>query len=115
MFNFLKVYNLQKKLILTCSHQKREQLKACSRGSVLKKVRKAIPKFFLFNKCIRRSEKNRDIREADDDDEDVRVLSSSSNDEVKMVMKMVMKMTMVMVVMTIIGETTVLMEDLWRC
>ena len=103
-------------MILTCSHRNRKQSKTCSHQTESEKLKKLFQKF-IFNEDIHRSEKNRDIREADDadDDEDVRVLSSSSNDEVKMVMKMVMKMTMVMVVMTIIGETTVLMEDLWCC
>jgi len=53
-------------------------------SDILKKVGKVISKFFLFNESIRRSEKSRDIKEADyddDDGEDVRVLFSSSSDD----------------------------------
>jgi len=36
-------------LILTCSHRSRNQSKACSHRRLLKKVEKAILKFFLYN------------------------------------------------------------------
>ena len=47
----------------------------------IKKNKKVISKFFLFNEDIRRSNKNKGIREADDGGgEDVRVLTSSNSD-----------------------------------
>jgi len=93
---------------------KQKIIKSMFSPKSIKKVGKAILKFSLFNEDIRRSQKNRGIREANDDDddgEDVRVLSH-------LVVMMVMIMTMVMTLMaviariTIMGATIVLMEEL---
>ena len=47
-----------------------------------KKVEKIISKFFLFNEGIRRSEKSRGVREADDGGgKDARVLSNSNSED----------------------------------
>ena len=64
------------------SSSKQKTIKSMFSSKSVKKVRKAISRFFLFNEGIHRSEESRSIRETDDDNgEDVRVLSSSSSDD----------------------------------
>ena len=91
---------------------KQKIIKSMFSSNKFKNVEKFISKFFFLNEGIHRSEKSKDVREADDDDgKDVRVLSSSSI--VMMVKMTMMMMTMMAVVlmMTIMEATMTLMEE----